>query len=74
MSESLRSNETTRQHAAWPATALRGCQVCDYGRASDGQTCTHAEARGNQPTLEQRRRGSACGPEAKFLTIKGVEL
>lgn len=51
---------------------LRGCCVCDYGRQDGGYTCTHPE--GKRPTLEQRRRGSACGPEAKFLTIKGVEL
>ena len=57
---------------------LRGCQVCDFGRGANppGESCKHPEVAGRVPlpSLDMRRFGSACGPEAKYLTIKGVQL
>ena len=63
---------------------LRGCALCDFGRdlatddpAQPGHLCRHPEvARLTRPTPapSAQRSGGACGPEAKYLTIKGREL
>lgn len=74
---------TLRSNVVWQSddAPLRACVSCDYGRdlATDarevGRACRHVEvARPSRPfpTDSARRRGGACGPDAKFLTIRGV--
>jgi hypothetical protein len=67
--------------AAWitvDGSPLRGCQVCDFGQdlieETRGDTCCHPSVGRAVPTGKARRFGGACGIEAKFLTIKGVQL
>lgn len=80
MAASFRSNV-----AIWPTDgqALHGCRVCDYGRdlGTDpehwGRLCRHPEVARLprlMPTEQARAFGGPCGEEAKFLTVKGVEL
>ena len=52
----------------------RACQRCDHG-GQDG-ACSRAEVRGRgQPLTFDRARalGGPCGPEAAYLTIKGLD-
>lgn len=65
------------------AAPLRGCAVCDYGRdlgstpENHGVLCRHpdvARLPRLAPTESARAFGGACGKDAKFLTINGVEL
>lgn len=54
-----------------------GCRLCDYGRTDDtlpefwGDLCYRQRM---SPTGVERARGGACGPDAKYLTIKGDTL
>lgn len=72
--------------AAWWATdelPLLACRKCDYGRdigtlpGNEGVLCRCpdvAHLPRLKPTNEARRLGGACGEEAKYLTINGVEI
>lgn len=80
------STTIKRSTAVWWAvdsTPLHGCQLCDFGRdlATEpqhvGVLCRHPSvARPQRPvqTEAARKQGGTCGPEAMFLTIKGVQL
>lgn len=81
MPESLRYNDVP----SWRVDTLpmRGCVLCDYGRdlaldpPDHGRLCRHPEVarpRSPVPTDPARQRGGACGPEAVYLTIRGVRL
>lgn len=48
--------------------AYRACRLCDHGR--DG-TCARPEVRAAFEAA--RRTGGACGPDARYLTIKGFD-
>jgi hypothetical protein len=53
----------------WPTfTPHRACQLCDHGR--DGK-CARPEVLAEFDAA--RRQHGACGPEARFLTIKGFD-
>lgn len=80
MSTPLRSNVVF-----WPTDALplRGCAVCDFGRdlaldpADWGKLCRHpsvAKPNRSVPTDPARGPGDACGRDARYLTIKGIEI
>lgn len=79
MLQSFRSNV----HWLTDERPLRGCEVCDYGRdlATEpehvGTLCRHPEV-ARLPRLAltgpARAFGGACGKDAKYLTIKGIEL
>ena len=80
MSGTLRYNAV---HWKVDAEPLRGCAICDYGRdlaldpPDHGRICRHPEVTPRtRPAVTDRTRarGGACGPEALFLTIKGVRL
>lgn len=66
--ESLRGNVVK-----WNATSYRACQLCDPGQAGllKGTLCSRD--RKPVPVEHERRVGGACGPEAYFLTFKGLE-
>lgn len=76
---------TTFNRNVWltDSQPLRGCALCDYGRdlatvpPQDGLLCRHpavSRPTTRVPTVEARRRGGACGPEADHLTIGGMQL
>jgi len=58
----------------WPTFAPnRACQLCDHGR-SEG--CKRPEVSGVARSTAfnaARALGGACGPEARYLTIKGFD-
>jgi hypothetical protein len=53
-------------------TPLRGCAVCDHGKGG-GALCGRLKNVYPSHTEHERAQGGACGPDAKFLTIKGTE-
>ena len=68
----IRSIETPTQIVTdrWAQPLPYRCaEHCDYG---DGPQCTHPQSR---TTVDAARaRGGACGPEARYMTVKGVPL
>jgi hypothetical protein len=61
-----------------------GCRLCDFGRDADtlpefyGDLCHRPETvmgyKRAMPVDAMRVRGGACGPDAKWLTVKGELL
>lgn len=53
--------------------AHRACELCEHGRSG---ACSRHEVRGRGfavPFPAARAKGGPCGPEAAFLTIKGLD-
>lgn len=80
MPEALRYNAVSWRSSEAP---LRGCVLCDYGRdlaldpPDHGRLCRHPEVAPRTrlaQTDQARAKGGACGPDAAFLTIRGVQL
>lgn len=63
----------------WDDTSYRGCELCDHGR-SEADTSLHchcstvvAPLRWQSVTLVRAPHGR-CGPEARYMSLGGVQL
>lgn len=64
----------TAEHV-WPTfDACRACRACDHG--GDDRVCKRLEVSGvarRTAFNAARAMGGACGPDARYLTIKGFD-